>query len=262
MRSHLEQTESISLSSFLQLAHQAWKLLVIAVILGGLIGLAVSFLIPPEYEAVSVFSFNIDYARTGLLTDVEEDQAMEVAGDLISSTDVVQITRDKAVEMGLPAKDLALKKQLFAERRFGQWLMKVRWNDPATAAKLANIWSEAAQSALQNARKAAWQADALHRYILSLETCFQQSTAILPAQPLCQISNQADLQEEITKSGQELQRWTETSRGYFPGMNFSWEQEATAPESPVQYARGGLIMAGCLAGFSAAAIAALFVHKI
>ncbi|NMB55679.1 MAG: hypothetical protein GYA15_13370 [Leptolinea sp.] len=258
----MEQTKSISLFSFLQLAHQAWKLLVIAVILGGLIGLAISFLIQPEYEAVSVFSFSIDYARTGLLTDVEEDQAMEVAGDLISSTEVVQITRDKAVEMGLPVKDLVLKKQLFAERRFGQWLLKVRWNDPAAAAKLANIWSEAARSVLQNAREAAWQADSLHRYILSLETCFQQSTANLPAQPLCQISRQADLQAEITKSGQELQQRTEMSHGFFPGMNFSWEQEATAPESPVQYARGGLILAGCLAGFSAAAIAALFIHKI
>jgi len=66
-----QDTQTINPSNLLTLVKQGWKLLVLCVIAGGLAGLAGSYFLPPEYEAESVFSFSIDYARTGLLTDIE-----------------------------------------------------------------------------------------------------------------------------------------------------------------------------------------------
>ncbi len=258
----LENSQNISLSRLLLTINQGWKILVIGVILGGLAGLGVSSILPPEYETTSVFSFSIDYSRTGLLTDVEEDQAMEIAGDLINSTDVLKRTLTRAKELGLTVEPGDFKTIFVAERRFGQWLLKVRWNDPETAARLANLWSEASHTALQNARQASWKADTLHRYILSLESCFQQSTSVLPAQPLCLASNRLELQAEMQKSGEDLVRWQEESRGIFPGLNFTWVQEAPVPDSPVQHSHGGLVLAGCLTGILAALIISLFIYKI
>jgi uncharacterized protein involved in exopolysaccharide biosynthesis len=262
MKSPVEKTQQITLAHILVFLKQGWKIMVIGILLGGLTGLAVSSLRLPEFEAVSVFSFSIDFARTGLLTDIEEDQAMEVAGDVINSTDVFQATLERAIEKGLPVEKESFRSHLTAERRFDQWLLKVRWNDPEMAAKIADLWSEATRAALQDSRLAAWKADSIHRYLLSLETCLQQSTSGLPAQPLCQASNRAELLAEMENSGAELAHWTELSRGLFSGLNYTWAQEAAIPDSPVQYSRGSLVLAGCLAGMAAAAILCLFVLKI
>jgi hypothetical protein len=262
MGSLLEKPQNISLESSFILLKQGWKIIVIGVILGGLFGLAVSSKLSAEYETKSVFSFSIDYARTGLLTDIEEDQAMEIAGDLINSTQVFQATQTRADAMGLKITSEEFRSRLTAERRFDQWLLKVRWNNPETAARLANLWSETTLEAMQSAQQAAWKADSLHRYILSLESCFQQSTSGLPAQPLCQASNRSELQTEMQKSGVDLQRWQNDSKGIFPGLNYTWAQEASVPDAPIQHSQGSLIFAGCLIGLMASAIISLFVLKI
>ena len=149
-----------------------------------------------------------------------------------------------------------------AERRFNTWLLKVRWNNPEISARLSNLWSEATLSEFQKARQAALKADGLQRYILSLESCVQQSTSGLAGQPLCQSSNRLDLQTEMEKTGADLQRWQDESKGLFPGLNFTLAQQASIPTAPIQQSRGSLVLAGGLAGLIAAAILSLFFNKI
>jgi hypothetical protein len=232
------------------------------VIAGGLAGLVGSYFLSPQFEAASVFSFSIDYARTGLLTDIEEDQAMEVAGDLINSSSVVKTVTQRANELGISVTDEQIKAGFAAERRFDTWLLKVRWNNPESAARLSNLWGEETLTELQKARQAALKADGLQRYILSLESCFQQSTSGLAAQPLCQSSNRLDLQAEMEKTGVDLQRWQDESKGLFPGLNFTLAQQASIPTAPIQQSRGSLVLAGGMAGLIVSAILSLFFHKI
>ncbi len=256
------QNSNLTILNLFQALRYFWKFLAIGAILGGMGGMLASALLSPRYEAVAVFTFSIDFARTGLLTDVEEDQAFEAAGDIVRSTRVLQSLEEKAQETGLTGGQKDLLKSLTAERRFDQWLLKVIWSDPETAARLANLWGSETLNALQNARQAAWKADALHRHILSLETCLQQSTSVVPAQPLCQASSRSALLREMQDSGEEMNRWQMEAQGFFPGLNFAFAQEAASPASPVQYSRGVLVLAGCLAGLLIAALAALFVVKI
>jgi uncharacterized protein involved in exopolysaccharide biosynthesis len=258
MESPLEKSQNISPISFINHFKQGWKILVIGVILGGLIGLAISSILQPQYEAVSLFTFSFDFARTGLLTDIEEDQAMEVAGDLINSTPVFQSVLSNAEESGIKIVPDDIRTRFVAERRFDQWLLKVRWNNPEIAAQLANLWSETSRDALMSAQQAAIKTNSLHRYILSLESCFQQSTSGLPAQPLCQAANRLELQAEMQKTGEDMQLWQNQAKGIFPGLNFSWAQEASIPKNPIQHERGSLVLAGCLTGLIAASIISLF----
>ncbi|HEX7556240.1 MAG TPA: hypothetical protein VF338_06420 [Leptolinea sp.] len=261
MDTPLVKKQNFSLVEFLQIFLHGWKILAVGVIIGGIAGLAASALLKPEYETTAVYSFSFDLARTGLLTDIEEDQAMEIAGDLINSTDVLKDTIARAGEMGIVINFPDNPSIFQTERRFNQWLLKIRWNDQVTAAKLANLWGEAARSAFVKAQQSATKADAIQRYILSLESCFQQSTSGLPAQPLCQVSNRVELQSEMQKSGEDLQKWREESRGIFPGLNFVWSQEAQIPTAPVQHTRGSLVLAGGLTGLLAAAIISLLLVK-
>ncbi len=261
MESPLQKSDLTFPHLFRELRHY-WKILIIGAVLGGLGGILASALLSPRYEAVAVFSFSIDFARTGLLTDIEEDQAMEAAGDIIQSTRVLQSVKDKAQETGLVPGQTTLREYLTAERRFDQWLLKVIWSDTETAARLANLWGSETLTALQNARQAAWKADTLHRHILSLETCLQQSTSVLPVQPLCQASNRSALLREMQDSGEDMNRWQSEAQGYFPGLNFALAQEAISSASPVLYSRGVLVLAGCLAGLLIASLVSLFIIKI
>lgn len=252
---------SVSFVELLQIFTGSWKILVIGVLLGGVAGLAVSALLQPVYEAVTVYDFSIDFARTGLLTDIEEDQAMEVAGDIIKSSAVLENTVKAAGENGLEITSVEAGSVFRAERRFNQWLLKVHWKDPSDTVKLANLWGESARTALKNSEMAALNADSLQRHILSLETCLQFSTSGLPAQPLCQVSNRKDLQLELQNSGKDLLDWRSKSNGYFAGLNYSWSQEPQIPSGPIQQSRGGLTLAGGLAGLFGAAMLSLLAER-
>jgi hypothetical protein len=233
---------------------RGWKLLVAGILLGGLAGLWITSFLKPVYEATVIFTFTIDYSRTGLLTDIEEDQAMEVAGDLLNSSDVMTKVQLQTGSNGMKLDENAIRTDFKAERRFGQWLLKVRADDPASAANLANLWSKVASTEFDKASLAALKADGLHRYILSLESCLQQSTSGLSAQPLCMAKDRAALLSEMDKSGVDLQQWQAESRGIFPGLNYSITQEASTPEKPSQHSRSGLVLAGGLAGLLAASL--------
>jgi len=253
---------TFTLTAMLSSILQGWKLLVIGTILGGLMGQAATSVLKPVYETAAVFTFTIDYSRTGLLTDIEEDQAMEIAGDLIKSTDVFNDVISQASGMGIKLDEQLIRENFTAERRFSQWLLKVRADDPKIAANLSNLWSMVALEEFQKATRAAIQADGLHRYLLSLESCFQQSTAGMAAQPLCQASNRHKLQTEIQNSSADLLNWQTGSRGIFIGLNYSIAKEAETPDSPSQHSRASLVLAGGLIGLLVATLFMLFSRKI
>ncbi len=241
---------------------RGWKLLVTGIIVGGLLGWFATSFIKPVYESTAIFSFVIDFARTGLLTDIEEDQALEIAGDLIKSTQVSRLIQKQASAHGIDIDDVYVQENFTAERRFNQWLLKVHSDDPHKATELANLWSQVSLAEFQKASMAAIKADGLNRYILSLETCYQQSTSGLAGQPLCRASDRNQLQAEIEKTGTDLQYWLQESRGIFAGLNFSLVQEAASPESPSQHSRGALVLAGALTGMLAVSLYLLFTYKI
>lgn len=239
-----------------------WKLFVIGIVVGGLLGWFATTMIKPVYESTVTYSFVIDYARTGLLTDIEEDQALEIAGDLIKSTDVLETVRSKASSTGIDTTGVNIPDNFTAERRFNQWLLKVHAEDPDTATELADLWGKVSLAEFEKASLAAVKADGLSRYILSLETCYQQSTSGLTAQPLCGASDRKKLQLEMENAGLDLQYWLRESRGIFAGLNYSIAQEAVKPESPSQHSRGALVFAGGLAGLLAVSLYLLFTHKM
>jgi uncharacterized protein involved in exopolysaccharide biosynthesis len=67
-----------------------WWVMVVFMLLGGGVGYSISLTIPPKFETKAVISVAIDYTRTGFLTDIEEDQTVEIIGDVISSDEVIQ----------------------------------------------------------------------------------------------------------------------------------------------------------------------------
>ena len=69
-------------------------------------GLLVSNAIPVTYQSISPITVTIDYARTGTLSDVQEDQVMRGIGSVIESSDVITALKE---EIKLSGFDIGLE---------------------------------------------------------------------------------------------------------------------------------------------------------
>lgn len=234
-------------------AYRGWWLVVIFTLLGGLLGFAISALRPALYEAQVEYTFSIDFARTGFLTDVEEDQAFEAMSDVIFSSEVLAEVVRAAQSEGLPVDLAALQGSITKERTLNTWTFRVRYSDLDGAVRLAGLWGQAAARALDAAAAAALEAGSLQQYLDSLEICLSQVTASEPVQAYCNQANLAEIQAEIAASGKNITAARQQSRGILPGMNYQWTREAASARR-VNAGRGLLVLAGAGIGLLAAVL--------
>ena len=233
----------------LQRALQRWWWIVLLMLLGGAAGEVIHRIQPPLYESQAAFSFGIDFARTGALTDIEEDYALGVAGDVLNGDAVLQGVQQRAAQSGLALDAAALRPMLFAERRNNVWLLRVRSEDARKARQVAQLWADEAQAQLEQAYQHAAQVDALQRYQDSLVGCLQNSVATEPAHAVCNLGNLAAIQQEIEQTGQALKTEKAASRGLFSALTFERSQEPALAAAPRGTQRPVLILAGALVGF-------------
>ena len=128
-----------------------WKIAVLAVI-GGLLGLGISYLRPPKYQAEAIFHASIDFTEINyenmvgeygdplVWTQFEEDLALQVVKRML------QARLDAAYEYALTL-DPSLTKDTFKddyqiERYLGNWFLRYRRTDPQVAQAVVNYWAE------------------------------------------------------------------------------------------------------------------------
>lgn len=150
------------LVSFNRLLRRWWLILVIAVV-GGLIGLGVSVVMPPLYQAEAIFSASIDFTEINyenlvgeygdplVFTQYEEDLAMQVVQRVLVNT------WDEAYEYALTLDpDLttaAFKKNYQVQRYNALWYLWYRHEDPEIAQAVVNYWTEEALVRLAEAQE-------------------------------------------------------------------------------------------------------------
>lgn len=98
------QVEYSIMDHFLQLL-KFWWVIVILAVAGGVFGYEVSTVRTPVYESKGVITVGIDFVKSGQLTDVEEDQALNNATDIAGSSTVmklvVEATQGKGIDLTL-----------------------------------------------------------------------------------------------------------------------------------------------------------------
>ncbi|MCX8025642.1 MAG: hypothetical protein N3A60_10600, partial [Thermanaerothrix sp.] len=223
-----------------------WWLVLLGAFLGALCGWFVHALKPPVYEAQAVFSAAIDYTQTGLMTQFEQDQALNAVGHLIASGEVLERVVAKSQAAGLSLTVADLRRMGNVERQVDAFILRLRTTDAQQAAYLANLWAGEANAILNDAQAHALQAAHLARYLQSLESCLQRSLIVPPAPTLCYQRSPTELQNLITETAQQLQAERQASRNLFPGLLIQWVEEATPPTQPTQFGRNDLMLAGTL----------------
>ncbi len=233
---------------YISLARRWWWV-VVCMLAGALVGWGFSALRPPLFESRAVFSFNIDYTLSGVLTDIQEDQALEAAGDLIRSSEMKAKVLSDAALAGIQLNEDDIKDSVFIERRNNAWLVIVRRPDGAQAEKIAGLWGEHFDAAYQEAYRHALTADGLQRYINALESCLRETVAVEPVQAGCQLDNLSAVQAELAITGDAIAAERKAAKNLFAGMLYEWSGQADSFTGPVRFGSGRFILFGALAGF-------------
>ena len=231
-----------------QSALRNWWLLVVLMILGAGVGELIHAQHPPIYEAKAELSTSIDFARTGSLSDIEQDQIIGIAGDVITSSAVLEKVVGSASELGIALDVDQFREISQAERQYYRWVLRVRHAQPETAARLANLWQEYAYAALEEAYGHAVIADGLFRYLDALQSCLGKTAVNGPMVAQCNQAHLKDVQAELAATGAEATREKLAAQGISPALGFMISSEAAVPSQPVQYQRSQLFFSGALIG--------------
>lgn len=235
---------------FLKENFDKWWFVSLLMILGGLIGLFLSSTQPPIYESQADFSITIDYTRTGLLSDIDQDQAMLGVGNLMNSDEVLQKSVEKANTMGYSLTLEEFKEKTSVEREGFTWSLRVRDESPKTAAELVNVWADEADNVYQSAALHALKAEQYLLYLDSLVNCFQRSTIFPSDNGICTLPNLVLISEEIQQTGKLAYQEKQASLGLMPAISAQLVERGQVIQNPIRFNRNTFIMAGVFVGFA------------
>lgn len=225
-----------------------WPLSLALGMTGGLIGLGLSILRPPVYQAAAVIAISMDYARVEPLEEILEDRALDRIWQLMTSDDVLQSVAAE-LEAGQAPEDVwasvaSLRQHLRLEPRLSAWELAAVHPIPEVAALIANTWAEVALEQLDLAYAHAWNAVSLQGGEFEL-SCLGEIEAPSPESAVLCLAHGPDLEPaELERLVSEI----EASRGILPLISYELTRVAQAPELPVLWSRSSLVAAGSLSG--------------
>ena len=217
-------------------------------LVGALVGLIISLVLPPKYEAVSILTTNLDVVTSTNVTEIMIDAQVDIVGTLVFHPDVVERVQQSLSEVGITYTASELINKTKIERRLMSTLIKVRDTNPEVATLVATTWAEKTYERLAEAYPHALALSEAKASQAMLTSCLEDP--LKQDLPFCQ-----SLTPEIVA---KLQNETETvileesplSLGLTGELNVSQYQPATIPDSPIAFERSMLILAGALAGLA------------
>jgi len=129
-----------------------WWIILGLAIIAGLVGLSVSYMLPPKYQAEAIFHSSIDFTEINfenladtnkkpyIFTQHDEDLALQVVQRMMLAT------MDKTYDFALTL-DSSLDRETFdrnyqIQRYHAQWYLRYRHEDPETAQSIVNFWAD------------------------------------------------------------------------------------------------------------------------
>jgi len=128
-----------------------WQIFVFAVV-GGLLGLTISFALPPKYEAEAIFSTSIDFTQINfdklvgnygepvVWTQYEEDLVLQVVERMLLKQFNPALRFARTLDPTLEVPDF--RNSLQIERYLSMWYLRYRHTDPEIAQAIVNFWAE------------------------------------------------------------------------------------------------------------------------
>lgn len=252
--------EFSSLETFEFTLNRLW-LIVVLTLLGGILGWAVHFLLPPVYEAKAALIVDVNFAQTGKLSLVEQDQSIGAAMAVVGSTSVLEQAAADVAAQQISTQPLMVGHNLFVERRQAQIILRVRDRDPRRAAALANLWVERGFSALQAAQSHAFRAQSWHNILVAMQDCPGGASSKDPPPSICGVGDYDTLQQKLRSVEGAYTFEVVSSQAIQPFLSFSLSRKAAVPTRPTANQAGIFALAGALLGFIAGVSAVNLLQK-
>jgi uncharacterized protein involved in exopolysaccharide biosynthesis len=215
-------------------------------ILGALIGLIVSFFLPPKYEAVSKLTTNLEVVTGTNVTEIMVDAQVDIVGTLVFHPDVIERVRLSLAEQNMTYTATELIRKTKIERQLMSTLIKVRDNDPEVATLIATTWAEKAYERLNEAYPHALALSQAKASQTMLTGCLEDTSK--QNLPFCETLTSEKTDQLLKETEGIILQESSLSLGLTGELNISQYQPAPVPDSPIAFQRSILILAGALAG--------------
>lgn len=249
------------MDSFPRITSQApgkqWWIIAGCIFLGTLIGLGLSFLFPPVYEATFAVTANFELTGDPNINEFLVDNALMHVGELVYASPLLDQVVSEEKNQGIELSTAKLKEISSVEREVSITFLKIRWSDPVTAAQLANTWGRLFYASLQEGARQAVIAAELSQTQTMLKSCLAEIQTPSPDAVKCSLSAD-ELKSEIEQNTEKIAAAEAASLGLYRELRINSYQEAEVPTAPIRQERGSLIAAGAGLGF----IAALFLTEV
>jgi LPS O-antigen subunit length determinant protein (WzzB/FepE family) len=226
-----------------------WSTLIVAGMLGALLGLIYSYFRPPIYQAEAILGVNINYGVTEPLELIVEDRVLNRVAAVIMADKTLGRVLDETSESVRKDRQWEepsdLRQSIRIDQRLAEWGLVVVDPDPVTAANIAQLWAYSSLQVLDEATEHAWRALALLGESFDVECDLIRAEDGTSRGWTCQVEP-LDLDPD-SLSG-ELQKEIARSKGILPNLSYELLRDASPPSSPVVWDRGTVILAGALIG--------------
>ena len=240
----------IDAAAILHRAIISWYVILLAGLVGAIIGWLISFARPPLYQASVFIEYAVDYSRTAHMDDITVHQAYEQVRRMLLADETLQATLDAAqervVEELIFTNVAALRSQVQLSRYPGGFELSVFGPDPEQSAAAVNAWADVAleetEKAIGHAIRAAELQSKIYKAGCKLSPDPGNSDRVVW---LCS-SGRPDLDPD--ELADDLLQEVQQTRGILPIFTFSLLQEARVPTDPIAWSRGSIVLACALVG--------------
>ena len=211
-----------------------------------IVGLLVSFVLAPKYEAESFLITNLELVQDTNVTEVMVDSQLELIGQLMFHPDITDEVLRLEEMANSPISLAQLKKTSMIERRLMTTVIKVRDQDPQVATRIANNWVVIAHDRLSEAYQHALLVSEAQWTITSIEDCQTDPKVIETG--FCQNLTPEEVKDLTDEAHEVILAEAPQALGLTKDLQISQFQLASVPEEPIQGARSNLMLAGALIG--------------
>ena len=256
-----ESNNQIDFLKILKGITENWVVLFSGFLIGGIIGYFISMILPPVYEASTAFMVTIDYSETGALSDAQEDRAMRDVGLLFLNEEVVGKTISDLENRNIDIDREYFLDHAYTEREGSLWRIRYRSKDAGSMKQILETWSSNTNSVFEESLKHALILESEYELLDSLVACIQQSSSEFELEDICGYENIQQINNEISKISEEIQKAKESSWGLFAYLSITKIEDDLDPAEPVRFNRNILVISTSMIGFVLSIIVSCFITQ-
>lgn len=234
-----------------------WPWIFIVAVVGGILGIGISWLMPETYRSTAILGVGIDYGRSQWLDEDAERHVMNRIQDVLLADSALEgaLERLDTDSGGLPKSVTEFRSRIHLVRIEASWQLTASAGSAEGAAATANAWAQSALSEVEEAAKHAWQAAELQGLFFEVSCRPQVLEASIDRSVW--VCDEADPVQPTQGLPEELLREVELSRGLPPVISYSLVQLAAPPNKPAYSQRSLLALAGTALGLGLATLLAI-----